>query len=277
MSNFLTRAITGALFVAILVGAIVWNVYATAGLFGLVTILALNEFYGLIASEKNSPQKAWGIVSCALIFSSIVGFHLEFLELKHLSVLLSIPIVSAVIELYRKHQNPAGNIAITVFGALYIGIPFALLIAMIPQSAGQPHVYFTLLGFFILMWTNDTGAYLSGRAFGRSKLFERISPKKTWEGTVGGIVLCIAVALSLDYLFTNANTPSTLSLTDWIAMALIVSVIGSFGDLVESMIKRSLNIKDSGSILPGHGGLLDRFDGVLLASPAVFVYLSLSS
>lgn len=122
-----------------------------------------------------------------------------------------------------------------------------------------------------MLWTNDTGAYLAGRFFGKHKLFERISPKKTWEGSIGGGILTIGVAFILSVYFTN------LDQTNWIVLAILVAVFGGLGDLVESMLKRSLNIKDSGNLLPGHGGILDRFDGLLLSIPFIYSYLYLIS
>ena len=132
---------------------------------------------------------------------------------------------------------------------------------------GGSYYYQIVLGFFFLLWANDTGAYLVGRKLGRTKLFERISPKKTWEGSLGGAVLGIGVG------YLNAQIFTDLSLFNWIIVALLVVVFGSLGDLVESLFKRSLNIKDSGKLLPGHGGLLDRFDGIFIAAPIVYTYL----
>jgi phosphatidate cytidylyltransferase len=125
------------------------------------------------------------------------------------------------------------------------------------------------MGFFLLLWTNDTGAYLAGKSFGKHKLFERISPKKTWEGSIGGLALAIAVAYGVSFLPTFVD----ITKTDWLVIGFLVAVFGSFGDLFESLLKRNLKIKDSGTILPGHGGVLDRFDGLFLAVPAMFFYL----
>jgi phosphatidate cytidylyltransferase len=125
------------------------------------------------------------------------------------------------------------------------------------------------MGFLIILWSNDTGAYLSGRALGRTKLFERISPNKTWEGFIGGVLLAMGVAFGLSYWF------GTLTKLEWVMIAAIIGIFGTLGDLVESMLKRSLGIKDSGSILPGHGGFLDRFDGLLIAAPLVYILLTL--
>jgi phosphatidate cytidylyltransferase len=176
----------------------------------------------------------------------------------------------AVIELYRKKERPFGNIAFAIFGVVYISLPFAFLNYLAVYNPLGIHLAYNpwlVMGFFILIWTNDTGAYLAGRAFGKNKLFERISPKKTWEGAIGGLLLTLVAAFLLN------KYSSLLNITHWMIIATIIVVFGNLGDLTESLFKRSVNIKDSGSILPGHGGLLDRFDAVLIAAPMVFTYL----
>jgi phosphatidate cytidylyltransferase len=173
-----------------------------------------------------------------------------------------------LIELYRKLPNPFTNIAFTFFGLMYIAIPFSLL-NYFPNPNLMPETYHPelLLGFFFLVWMNETGAYLVGSAIGKHRLFERISPKKTWEGTLGGGVLSMLTGLLISRYFIQIGT------LDWLVISLIVVIFTSYGDLFESMFKRSINAKDSGRLLPGHGGILDRFDGVIMAAPFVFVYL----
>jgi phosphatidate cytidylyltransferase len=175
-----------------------------------------------------------------------------------------------IFELFRNKQNPLQNIATTLLGLFYIALPLSLLV-FIPNISLENGVFKKglLLGFFILIWTNDTFAYLIGVKFGKNKLFERVSPKKSWEGSFGGFLFSIIVAYILSLFFIDLNT------MEWIGMAIIIVVFGSIGDLIESLFKRSLNIKDSGNILPGHGGILDRLDAVLIAAPFVFFYLLL--
>ncbi|MCB0380058.1 MAG: CDP-archaeol synthase, partial [Flavobacteriales bacterium] len=165
------------------------------------------------------------------------------------------------------------NVAYTIMPIFYVVLPFILLYHLGYYNNHQftnEFSYPIIWGYFFILWSNDTGAYLSGRFFGKHKLFERISPKKTWEGSIGGAVLSVVVAYVCSMYFEQ------LSVTDWIVVALITVVFGSLGDLVESMLKRSLNIKDSGNILPGHGGILDRFDGLFISIPFVYAYLILS-
>ena len=185
-------------------------------------------------------------------------------------IMLMLPLLSLIfiIELFRKKDKPFLNIGITLLGIIYITLPI-MLFSMIGIPVNDPGNYrmHLVLGFFIILWSSDTGAYLAGMKFGKHKLFERISPKKTWEGSIGGTALALTVAWILSRYFPE------LSLNEWLVFAFIIVVFGSLGDLAESLLKRSLNVKDSGSILPGHGGALDRFDGLFGAAPFVFLYL----
>ena len=245
-----------------------------AGLFFLIVTLGLWEFYSLIEQKRFKPRKLPGVLLGISVFSFFITANRlmdEYIIASGLGILfLSIALI--VIELFMKSENPFANIAFGFLGVLYISLPFSIL--TIPVLRGGflsefqylPHY---ILGYFFLLWSNDTFAYLTGRAFGRTKLFERISPKKTWEGTIGGILCTQGVAYLLSIYFTE------LPLRDWLVVGGIVSVFGTLGDLVESMFKRSLGVKDSGTILPGHGGILDRFDGVFLSAPFVVTYLML--
>ena len=172
-------------------------------------------------------------------------------------------------ELFKKSLAPFTNIAYTLLGLVLVCLPFTLFHALAYVKGGFNFHY--PLAFLLLLWANDTGAYLVGRAFGRTKLFERHSPKKTWEGFIGGIVISAGVALIIGHFYNE------LLWNQWVSVAILISCFGTLGDLVESMFKRSINVKDSGGILPGHGGLLDRFDGLLLAAPIVYTYLYLIS
>ena len=195
--------------------------------------------------------------------------------------LLLIPVISVVmgIELFRKVERPFDSLAHTFFSIIYTAVPFSMFpFAAFSQTGLEPlipmeGIQFSpgiLVGFFLLLWTNDTGAYLVGSAIGKHRLFERISPKKSWEGFFGGMILTLLVARLISGWLGVADT------TGWMIIALIISVAGTLGDLLESMLKRSLGLKDSGTILPGHGGFLDRFDSVVVAFPLVYLYLAVS-
>lgn len=270
MSNFWQRALTGALFVIVLVSAILYNVWSFITLFTLVAAGATLEFYTLF--ESTDPQvklnKTLGVLITVgltfLLFVYAQGGSYGLILTILIPLLASIPII----ELFKQSDRPFQNISYTLLGPIYAGFPFALLSFLAFYQSAVYNAHF-ILAFFLLLWTNDTGAYLCGKALGRHKLFERISPKKTWEGFIGGVLLTGALGIYLSFLYPE------ISFVDGLVMALIISVFGTLGDLIESMLKRSLNVKDSGSVLPGHGGLLDRFDGLLLSVPVLFFYLEL--
>src|SRR5690606_24914284 len=212
------------------------------------------------------------------ILTSIITFVVLSLviagkaESKYVAFPLLVLFLPFVIELYRKSKTPFVNISYTIFGVFYITLPFAMLYHIGFYNNHQfssEFSYALIWGFFFILWSNDTGAYLSGKYLGKHKLFERISPKKTWEGSIGGAILSIVVAYVCSMYFDEITSK------DWIIVAIITVIFGSLGDLVESMLKRSLNIKDSGNILPGHGGILDRFDGLFLSIPFIYAYLTL--
>ncbi|MGB0881769.1 MAG: phosphatidate cytidylyltransferase [Vicingaceae bacterium] len=271
----LTRAITGFLFILTIIAGIYFNQYISMALFTLIVILGIEEFYGLVKKSKTiKPIKFWGNLTGFLLMTILCLISLNIIALKFVFVPVIMIFTTFLIELYRKKDNPFINIAYTLLGMSYIVIPFAMLFHMgfyAKNNFNSSYSFQIILGFFIMLWTNDTGAYLAGRFLGKHKLFERISPKKTWEGSFGGATLTILAAYILSVYFTN------LDLTNWIVIALLVAIFGGLGDLVESMLKRSLNIKDSGNILPGHGGILDRFDGLLISVPFIYSYLYLIS
>ncbi len=275
MHNFRARTITGLSMVLILLWALYANPWFFAILFLLVVILGLWEFYGLVKSDDTHPQKISGTLSGAILYSGIVCLHLipeaPGWILRSLWVLpLVLLFFPFTFEIFRKQSHPLNNISITVLGMLYIALPPALMNLLNSPDAirflGFPAL---LLAYFLLTWMYDTIAYLFGKQFGKHPFFERISPKKTWEGTLAGAVAAIALSIAFFYLIPD------ILLIDWIALTLMVLVFGTLGDLVESLFKRSLNLKDSGNILPGHGGILDRFDTLFLSAPFVFLYFFL--
>jgi phosphatidate cytidylyltransferase len=268
MTNLQQRIITGLLFGIVLISAILFSKLSFSLLFGIITLLGVMEFYRLSENMNLKAQTTLGIIT-SLSMYAIVGLQTQhLLANKWLCVLLPLVFVIFIAELYRKHQYPFANIAITLLGIMYVAVPFTLLqlIVMPNQLTFAPT---NLLGFFFILWANDSGAYFVGRKLGKTKLFERISPNKTWEGTVGGTLLALIVAA------IQANYFTDLSTTNWLVIAVIITITGSLGDLVESLLKRSINVKDSGTILPGHGGILDRFDGLLISLPFVYSYLVL--
>lgn len=272
--NLLQRIITGTLFVVVLVGCIMWSAWSMAGLFLLITILGLREFYSLAEKANVQPQKIFGIVGGALIF--LIAFMMKAHPSRiYLLLILPLLFLPFFIELYRKKENPFSNIGWTILGWFYIVIPFSLLVVSFAPSQilvnyfgkdADLYDYRPLLTIFILIWVSDTMAYVCGRLFGKHKLWERISPKKTWEGFIGGFIFTVITGgmIANWVLYNRFNYSQEIK---WICVAAVISVTGMLGDLVESLFKRSINVKDSGNILPGHGGILDRFDALLLATP----------
>ena len=262
MNNILVRALSGAVFVAIVIGSLSYNLYATIGCIGVFTLLGLNEFYSLFKNSKVVSVSP--IVATLFGFSIFVLFVLNILQLLpqiFLCLILPLIFLMMMIELWRKKDQPLQNLGVFFFGFLYVVIPFLLMIFMQKQTIAS----YTLIFMFLLIWSNDTFAFLTGKFLGKTKLFERISPNKTWEGTIGGIMMTFVVALIIAYF--NEGT-----YLFWGISALIIAPGAIFGDLLESLFKRSLNIKDTGNIMPGHGGILDRFDAVLFTVPFFFCW-----
>jgi phosphatidate cytidylyltransferase len=265
VSNFFQRSITGIFFVGFLILGVLWHPVSFFVLFLLIEILALREFFILAAHSRSLPQKYYGSVVGAAFF--IAGFLWHILEYGFYFSLLLFPLVSFIFifELYRNQKHPILNIASTLLGIFYVSVPLMLLnhIVFLNETFNGK----ILLGIFILIWACDTGAYVFGITLGRHRLFERISPKKSWEGFFGGVIISQVAAFLLSNYF------GSLAFMHWGVIAAIVAVFGTLGDLVESMMKRSVGIKDSGNILPGHGGILDRFDSFVFAIPVIFTYL----
>ena len=266
MSNFLQRAITGTLFVIVLIGVIVLGGWYMHGLFGLIVLLGLWEFFSLFKSTDIKPQKMVGtFVGTAIYFLALLSWYFgEIMMVPLIGIVLLFFIGSAISELFRKTTRPFENISITLIATLYIVLPFVLLnVYSFEHVLEVETLIWPPLSIFILIWCNDTFAYLTGRLLGKHKLFERISPKKTWEGFIGGLLFAVLAGVLLAYFLE-------WSYIKMITYGIVVGAIGTAGDLVESMLKRNVGIKDSGNILPGHGGILDRFDAVLFVVPVVF-------
>lgn len=218
---------------------------------------------------KVRPQALLGIFIGAALF--IWAFLYASGRIERITITGFIPLLVGifVIELYRAHQQPILNIAYSILGLLYIALPFALLNFIVINGPSYAMTYNPkiLLGILFLVWSNDTGAYLFGVSIGKHKMFPRISPKKSWEGFAGGLLVTLLVAWVIALFFHEVG------LRHWLVIGVIASIMGVFGDLVESMLKRSIGVKDSGKFLPGHGGLLDRFDALIMVIPMVYAYL----
>lgn len=279
MKNLITRSITGVLFVAIIVVCFM-RPEAMILLFALVTGLTVWEYTGLVNQiDGVTVNRFISTAAGVYLFLAIAGFCSGITpSAVFIPYLLSV-IYLFISELYTESKNAINNWAYTMLSQMYVALPLATINILAFRDIGGQVVfsYLTPLSIFIFLWANDTGAYCFGSLFGKHKLFPRISPGKTWEGSVGGGILVLVVAAIIGYLeSSNADQMvggSTMPIPEWMGMGLVVVFFGTWGDLVESLFKRTLGIKDSGNILPGHGGMLDRFDSSLMAMPAAVVYL----
>ena len=276
MRNFIIRTITAVFFVAAIVSCFL-RPEAMIFLFALVTGLTIWEFTGLVNDRGDvTVNQMISTVAGVFFFLAMAGYCSGITSASVFIPYLVTLIYLMVAELYLKQEDPVNDWAYTMMSQLYIALPFSLLNVLAFQSDadGVHFVWSIPLSVFIFLWINDAGAYICGSLLGRHKLFPRISPGKSWEGSIGGGVLVVIVAVVVWHLSEQyAQNPLGLSAIEWAGQGLVVVVFGTWGDLVESLFKRTLGIKDSGHILPGHGGMLDRFDSTLMAVPAAVVYL----
>ena len=276
MRNFIVRTITAVFFVAAIVTCFL-RPEAMAFLFAVVTGLTIWEFTGLVNEREHvAINRLICTVAGVYFFLAMMGYNSGITSSGvFIPYLISI-IYLLIAELYLKQEDPVSNWAYTMMSQLYIALPFSLLNVLAFRAVGDGicYTYLIPLSVFVFLWINDTGAYLCGSLLGKHKLFPRISPGKSWEGSVGGGILVMAIAVLVWHLTEQYGVNDLqLSTVEWAGLGLTVVVFGTWGDLVESLFKRTLGIKDSGHILPGHGGMLDRFDSSLLAIPAAVVYL----
>ena len=272
-NNFIQRAVTGVLFVIVLVGCILYSPLSFGILFTIISVLSVHEFAQLVSkSSEVSINKTITALGGAYLFLALMSFCTQQsvgarVFLPYLGLLLYMMIT----ELYLKKKNPTGNWAYSMLSQLYVALPFALLNVLAfqnsPETGSVTYNPILPLSIFVFIWLSDTGAYCVGSLIGKHRLFERISPKKSWEGSIGGGIFSIASSLGFAHFFPFMPG------WQWVGLAFVVVIFGTWGDLTESLMKRQLGIKDSGNILPGHGGMLDRFDSALMAIPAAVVYL----
>jgi len=268
VKNLLTRTATGALFVLAVVFGTYSHPITFLVLFCTIMSFSMYELYVHADKKKIHAQKYYSILVAILFFVANFLFAQNVLDATIFVAFIPLVMFIFIAELFLKHSKPTFNVAYTIFGLVYICLPFSFL-NYIAFSAINGYVFnpLLILSLLVIIWANDTGAYLSGMSFGKHKLFERISPKKTWEGSVGGLFS----AFITGYIFSRFITE--IPTIHWIIMSGIVAVSGTLGDLIESQFKRMVEIKDSGKILPGHGGMFDRFDALIFAIPPFFTYL----
>ena len=277
MMNLIKRILSGVIYIALIVGAILLldnSPVMYMLVFPLLIVLGIGE---IITMAKDDATQSWlvNVIDMLGGIGIFVAFYLHYEGSAAMSSrsLWLLPIVAylicrTIVQLYRPHQNAVHSLERSFFSLGYVAFPIAMLNGIMSITAPR-----LLLGMFIFIWLYDTGAYCVGMLLGRHRLFERISPKKSWEGVIGGVAASVAGAYVTHYWFNEFfQVPG---LTTWVGLSIVVAVFATFGDLVESLIKRTVGVKDSGNILPGHGGILDRIDSLLLVAPAVFIYLLL--
>lgn len=273
-SNLTQRLITAFTGAAVIIACIVYGPWTYFLLFLFICFMTLREFYLLAGLDGMLVQKTFGTICGVVLFT--LSFLIEFDKISYRYYFLIFPMVSTVymIKLYKKFERkPFTNIAYTFLGVFYVAVPFTLL--NIATFENHMYDYQIIFGCLFILWASDSGAYIAGTLFGKRKLFERISPKKSWEGFIGGAVLALLFAYGLPYFFTAIGHTPTISSWQWMVVGAIIIVGGTYGDLVESLLKRSIEIKDSGNTLPGHGGFLDRFDGLLISAPFIVAFLEI--
>lgn len=276
MSNLITRTLTGVIFVAVLVGGTLYSPLTFTVLFAIVTGLTVWEFSNNVNRHAGaSVNKLINTVAAVYLFVAFAGYCADYTPSRAFVPYLVSIIYLLVSELYLQKPDPLKNWGYAFASQVYVALAFSMLNLLAfqfdPFTNKTQFVPIYPLSVFLFLWTSDTGAYCCGSLLHKyfpAKLFERISPNKSWVGSIGGGVLCLVVAALLWHF-----NPNTLSLPQWLGLGITVCVFGTWGDLVESLFKRQLGIKDSGRILPGHGGMLDRFDSSLLAIPAAVLYL----
>lgn len=270
MKNLLTRTLSGAIYVALILGSILWGPMAFSLLLFAFLVLSLREFLILAKKGGFKLPAAFMYFTGIVSYSLIALFSLGYIPVKILVII--IPLISAlfVFELYGNLKTPIQNISFSILALIYIVMPLSLMnFFFVKTDSIEVYQKGMVLGFFVIIWVNDTFAYLSGMLLGKHKLFKSISPNKTWQGSIGGAIFSLIAGWGFSIYFP------WLSLELWLAFATILIIFGTFGDLVESMFKRRLGIKDSGDIMPGHGGILDRLDSLLIAAPFIFVFIIL--
>jgi phosphatidate cytidylyltransferase len=268
-SNLGQRAITAVVGALIVVSASIYSDWTYFVVFATILGFSQMEFYKLTGLDGMLPLRSFGTFLGVMIFTLTFMIEKERLPNEYLYLIFPIVSLTFFIKLYKKtDKKPFTGVAYTYLGIFYVALPFSLLnLAVFSQD--KIYHYEILIGCLLILWASDTGAYFAGTKFGKTKLFERVSPKKSWEGFLGGAFSAIAVAFILSQYF------HVIADWKWLVIAGIIIIAGTYGDLIESLFKRSIEIKDSGSGLPGHGGFMDRFDGLLLSAPFITAFLKI--
>ena len=271
MKGLVKRSITGIVFAAVMLAGIIIHQYVFAIVFTVFLLLTLFEFYKISENIGYEPSTKIGLISGFLLFIIFFFAANHIIPQKFIFLSILIPLVTLLPDLFDKRKNGFKNSMITIAGIIYIALPFSLLsFILFFGNEGDTQFYpWILIGIFLIIWIYDSMAYVFGSWLGKHKICQRISPKKSWEGLIGGAFFAVVMGVVNSVIFHE------LSITNWIVIAILIVSFGTSGDFFESKLKREAGVKDSGNILPGHGGMLDRFDTVLFAVPVIFVWIYL--
>ena len=277
--NLVVRTVSGVVLLLVVVGALLWSKWSAGALFAVIMLGGLVEFYRLCRKKGVEPMSSVGVATSLAIFGLAFAVFLQWgtpatdltgrIVLGTLLYMMLIVPTAFVCELWRKSPTPIANIATTFMGIIYVALPMAMVL-FIPQLLVGEWSGLAMLAFIGIIWVNDIFAYLVGVTLGKHRLCERISPKKSWEGFFGGLIGAVGASVLFGHLFGG-------NLLVWGGLGLVTALAGVAGDLVESLMKREVGVKDSGAMMPGHGGFLDRFDALFLAVPFAFFYLMIVS
>jgi phosphatidate cytidylyltransferase len=269
VKNLIIRTISGFVFVCLVIGSIWVHQYAMVAVMAFFALVSQFEFLRMFKNDDDKPHLVFSLFTGLVLYGLVSASIFDLLSPDSLSLILPLIFIGSFIELYRRQKQPAFAISLSNMSLLYVIMPFSMLGLIYTMGDGelQGKVLVTLI--FSLIWLNDSSAYLFGTAFGKHRLFERISPKKSWEGAIGGAFVVMISSFVLSRYFDFLNP------IEFVGLGLVIVLAATFGDLIESMFKRSKNVKDTGKIMPGHGGLLDRFDAAIFSVPFVYLYLTL--
>jgi len=267
MNNFKQRVLTGIGLIIVILLLTNLGMYSFVAMIAIINLMALTEFYRLVAVSK--AARIMGLILGTSLILTVTYVINDLLQWRLLLVYVPFTFTIFFKELYAHHTRPFENLAYIFMGVIYITLPFCFFIGLAFLPIREAYNASLITGCFLIIWAGDTGAYLAGKLLGKNLVFKRISPKKTWEGCIGGVLSAIITAAILSKTFL------ILSTQNWIILSGIISVTGIYGDFFKSMLKRSQHIKDTGNILPGHGGILDRFDSLLGSAGFAFCYLLL--
>lgn len=267
LNNLQQRTISGIIGAILMISLIFTHEITFVVLITSLSLASVHEFFNLIKAKTTYKPNSF-MAMLISFFSLLLSYFIQkgILPVNYYYLLLPLISICFISELYRKFPNPFSNIAVTIIGLIYAVMPF-IFFMKISFIHKNEYSWQIVMGLFLTLWASDVGAYISGKTLGKNKLFPSVSPGKTWEGSIGGAILSLLVAYGLSIIWKE------LTVVQWIGTSVIIIIFGMYGDLVESAFKRSIQVKDSGTMIPGHGGFLDRFDGLYLSLPVIYSYL----